>query len=463
MEIKYEAKNAWELHIKNNSLKDVMTYSKGYKDFLNKSKTERSCAKEIIKQAKENGYISIEEAMSKGSIKAGDKIYANNKDKGVCLFLIGKNPIERGMRIIGSHIDSPRLDLKANPLYQEVNLGLLKTHYYGGIKKYQWLAQPLSLHGVVILKDGKKVEICIGEDDSDPVFCITDILPHLSSDQNQKKMSEAVKGEDLNLLIGSIPTEEQEGIICNILRILNEKYDMIEEDFLTAELEVVPAGKARDLGLDKSMILSYGHDDRVCTYAAMTSIFDIDESDYTLVTLCADKEEVGSNGNTGMQSRFFENLVAELIELEGSYSDLKIKRALARSKVLSADVSAAYDPNFPSAYDKRNSAYAGNGVVLIKYTGSRGKGGCNDANAEFLAEVRNVFNSENVVWQTGELGKVDQGGGGTIAYMLANYGAEVVDCGVGVLSMHAPYEAISKVDLYETYKGYKAFFNKISL
>ena len=463
MEIKYEAKNAWELHIKNNSLKDVMTYSKGYKDFLNKSKTERSCAKEIIKQAKENGYISIEEAMSKGSIKAGDKIYANNKDKGVCLFLIGKNPIERGMRIIGSHIDSPRLDLKANPLYQEVNLGLLKTHYYGGIKKYQWLAQPLSLHGVVILKDGKKVEICIGEDDSDPVFCITDILPHLSSDQNQKKMAEAVKGEDLNLLIGSIPTEEQEGVVCNILRILNEKYDMIEEDFLTAELEVVPAGKARDLGLDKSMILSYGHDDRVCTYAAMTSIFDIEESDYTLVTLCADKEEVGSNGNTGMQSRFFENLVAELIELEGSYSDLKIKRALARSKVLSADVSAAYDPNFPSAYDKRNSAYAGNGVVLIKYTGSRGKSGCNDANAEFLAEVRNVFNSENVVWQTGELGKVDQGGGGTIAYMLANYGAEVVDCGVGVLSMHAPYEAISKVDLYETYKGYKAFFNKISL
>lgn len=463
MEIKYEAKNAWELHIKNNSLKDVMTYSKGYKDFLNKSKTERSCAKEIIKQAKENGYISIEEAMSKGSIKAGDKIYANNKDKGVCLFLIGKNPIERGMRIIGSHIDSPRLDLKANPLYQEANLGLLKTHYYGGIKKYQWLAQPLSLHGVVILKDGKKVEICIGEDDSDPVFCITDILPHLSSDQNQKKMAEAVKGEDLNLLIGSIPTEEQEGIVCNILRILNEKYDMIEEDFLTAELEIVPAGKARDLGLDKSMILSYGHDDRVCTYAAMTSIFDIEESDYTLVTLCADKEEVGSNGNTGMQSRFFENLVAELIELEGSYSDLKIKRALAKSKVLSADVSAAYDPNFPSAYDKRNSAYAGNGVVLIKYTGSRGKSGCNDANAEFLAEVRNVFNSENVVWQTGELGKVDQGGGGTIAYMLANYGAEVVDCGVGVLSMHAPYEVISKVDLYETYKGYKAFFNKISL
>ena len=458
MEIKYEAKNAWKVHTKNNTLKEVMNYSKGYTDFLNKSKTERSCAKEIIKQAKENGYISLEDAITRGSIKSGDKIYANNKDKGVCLFVIGKNPIERGMRIIGSHIDAPRIDLKANPLYQEANLGLLKTHYYGGIKKYQWLALPLSLHGVVILKDGKKVDICIGEDDTDPVFCITDILPHLSSDQNQKKISEAVKGEDLNLLIGSIPTEEQEGIVNNILNILNEKYGMVEADFLTAEFEIVPAGKARDLGLDKSMIISYGHDDRVCTYAAITSIFDIEEVDYTVVTLCADKEEVGSNGNTGMQSRFFENIIAELIELEGNYSDLKLKRALAKSKVLSADVSAAYDPNFPNAYDKRNSAYAGNGVVLIKYTGARGKSGCNDANAEFLADVRTVFDNANVIWQTGELGKVDQGGGGTIAYMLANYGAEVVDCGVGDLSMHAPYEVISKVDLYETYKGYKAFF-----
>ncbi|SCH31729.1 MULTISPECIES: aminopeptidase [unclassified Romboutsia] len=463
MEIKYEAKNAWKIHTKNNTLEEVMNYSKGYIDFLNKSKTERSCAKEIIKQAKENGYISLEDAITRGSIKSGDKIYANNKDKGVCLFIIGKNPLERGMRIIGSHIDAPRIDLKANPLYQEANLGLLKTHYYGGIKKYQWLALPLSLHGVVILKDGKKVDICIGEDEDDPVFCITDILPHLSSDQNQKKISEAIKGEDLNLLIGSIPTEEQEGIVNNILNILNEKYGMIEEDFLTAEFEIVPAGKARDLGLDKSMIISYGHDDRVCTYAAITSIFDIEEVDYTVVTLCADKEEVGSNGNTGMQSRFFENIIAELIELEENYSDLKLKRALAKSKVLSADVSAAYDPNFPNAYDKRNSAYAGNGVVLIKYTGARGKSGCNDANAEFLADVRTVFDNANVIWQTGELGKVDQGGGGTIAYMLANYGAEVVDCGVGVLSMHAPYEVISKVDLYETYKGYKAFFEKIKL
>lgn len=463
MEIKYEAKNAWKIHMDNNSLKEVMNYSKGYMDFLFKSKTERSCAKEIIKQAKENGYISLEEAIFKGSIKAGDKIYANNKDKGVCLFLIGKNTIENGMRIIGSHIDSPRLDLKANPLYEEANLGLLKTHYYGGIKKYQWLSLPLALSGVVILKDGRKIDICIGEDETDPVFCITDILPHLASDQNQKKISEAIKGEDLNLLIGSIPTEEKDGIVYNILNILNEKYNMVEEDFLSAELQVVPAGKPRDLGLDKSMVLAYGHDDKVCTYAAITSIFDIEESDYTLVTLCADKEEVGSNGNTGMQSRFFENIVAELIELEGSYSDLKIKRAFSKSKVLSADVSAGYDPNFSSAYDKRNSAYMGNGVVLIKYTGARGKNGCNDANAEFLAEVRNVFNNENVVWQTGELGKVDQGGGGTIAYMLANYGAEVVDCGVGVLSMHAPYEVISKVDLYEMYKGYRAFFNKIKL
>ncbi|MBC5995737.1 aminopeptidase [Romboutsia ilealis] len=463
MEIKYEAKNAWKIHMDNNSVKEVMNYSKGYMDFLFKSKTERSCAKEIIKQAKENGYISLEEAISKGSIKAGDKIYANNKDKGVCLFLIGKNTIENGMRIIGSHIDSPRLDLKANPLYEEANLGLFKTHYYGGIKKYQWLSLPLALSGVVILKDGRKIDICIGEDETDPVFCITDILPHLASDQNQKKISEAIKGEDLNLLIGSIPTEEKDGIVYNVLNILNEKYNMVEEDFLSAELQVVPAGKPRDLGLDKSMVLAYGHDDKVCTYAAITSIFDIEESDYTLVTLCADKEEVGSNGNTGMQSRFFENIVAELIELEGSYSDLKIKRALSKSKVLSADVSAGYDPNFSSAYDKRNSAYMGSGVVLIKYTGARGKSGCNDANAEFLAEVRNVFNNENVVWQTGELGKVDQGGGGTIAYMLANYGAEVVDCGVGVLSMHAPYEVISKVDLYEMYKGYRAFFNQIKL
>lgn len=463
MEIKYEAKNAWKIHMDNNSVKEVMNYSKGYMDFLFKSKTERSCAKEIIKQAKENGYISLEEAISKGSIKAGDKIYANNKDKGVCLFLIGKNTIENGMRIIGSHIDSPRLDLKANPLYEEANLGLFKTHYYGGIKKYQWLSLPLALSGVVILKDGRKIDICIGEDETDPVFCITDILPHLASDQNQKKISEAIKGEDLNLLIGSIPTEEKDGIVYNVLNILNEKYNMVEEDFLSAELQVVPAGKPRDLGLDKSMVLAYGHDDKVCTYAAITSIFDIEESDYTLVTLCADKEEVGSNGNTGMQSRFFENIVAELIELGGSYSDLKIKRALSKSKVLSADVSAGYDPNFSSAYDKRNAAYMGNGVVLIKYTGARGKSGCNDANAEFLAEVRNVFNNENVVWQTGELGKVDQGGGGTIAYMLANYGAEVVDCGVGVLSMHAPYEVISKVDLYEMYKGYRAFFNQIKL
>ena len=463
MEIKYEAKNAWKVHIEKNTLRDIMGYSKGYMDFLNKSKTERSCAREIIKQAKKNGYISLEEAISKGNVKSGDKIYVNNKDKGVCLFVIGKNPIEKGMRIIGSHIDSPRLDLKANPLYQESNLGLLKTHYYGGIKKYQWLTLPLSLHGIVILKDGRKVDICIGEDETDPVFCITDILPHLAADQNQKKIFEAVKGEDLNLLIGNISTQEQNGIVHNILNILNEKYEMIEEDFLTAELEIVPAGKARDLGLDKSMIISYGHDDKVCTYAAITSIFDIDEVDYTVVTLCADKEEVGSNGNTGMQSKFFENIVAELIELEGSYSDLKLKRALSKSKVLSADVSAGYDPNFPSAYDKRNSAYLGNGVVLIKYTGARGKSGCNDANSEFLADVRRVFDSENVIWQTGELGKVDQGGGGTIAYMLANYGAEVVDCGVGVLSMHAPHEVISKVDLYEMYKAYKAFFNKINL
>lgn len=429
--------------------------------FLDNGKTERTSAKEIVKMAKENGYICIEEAMQKGSVKSGDKIYAVNKDKSVALFVIGKKSLEEGMRVIGSHIDAPRVDLKPNPLYEEANLGFFKTHYYGGIKKYQWTATPLAIHGVVILNDGTKVDICIGEDKDDPVFCITDLLVHLAGDQMQKKLSEGITGESLNILVGHIPLqcEEKEAIKQNVLKILNEKYNMIEEDFLSAEIEVVPAGNARDLGFDKSMILSYGHDDRVCSYAAVKSIIETNSPEYCAVALCVDKEEVGSQGNTGMQSKFFENTVAELIALEGNYCDLKVRRAMANTKVLSADVSAGYDPNYPEAYEKRNSAYMGNGLVLSKYTGSRGKGGCNDANAEFMAEVRRVFNEANVVWQTAELGKVDQGGGGTIAYILANYGAEVIDCGVGVLNMHAPYEIVSKVDIYEMYKGYKAFFN----
>ncbi|MGO0883450.1 aminopeptidase [Clostridioides difficile] len=461
MDLKHEFKNAWKIEKKENAIEQIMEYARNYMDFLSKSKTERLSVKEIIKLAKENGYISIDEAMEKGSISHGDKIYAINKEKAVALFIIGKNYIEKGMKIIGSHIDSPRLDLKPNPLYQEANLGFFKTHYYGGIKKYQWTAIPLALHGVVILNDGTKVDISIGEEDSDPVFCVTDLLVHLAGEQMQKKLSEGISGEALNVLIGNMPLdgEEKEPITANILKILNEKYSIVEEDLLSAEIEVVPAGRARDLGFDRSMVLGYGHDDRVCSYAAVKAILETEQPEFTSVTLCVDKEEVGSQGNTGMHSKFFENTVAELIALEGDYCDIKVRRALANSKVLSADVAAGYDPNFGEAYEKRNSAYMGNGIVLNKYTGSRGKGGCNDANAEFISEVKRIFNEGNVVWQTAELGKVDQGGGGTIAYILANQGAEVIDCGVGVLNMHAPHEIVSKVDIYEMYKGYKAFFN----
>ncbi len=461
MELKHEFKNAWEVERENNKLDDITSYSKGYMSFLDSGKTERTSCREVVKIAKENGYISIEEVMEKGSVGAGDKIYAVNKDKAVALFIMGKNSLEKGMKVVGGHLDAPRIDLKPNPLYQEANLGFFKTHYYGGIKKYQWTATPLAIHGVVILSDGKKVDICIGEDETDPVFCITDLLVHLSGDQMQKKLADGITGEGLNILIGHMPLEgeDKEPIEQNILKILNDKYGMVEEDFLSAEIEIIPAGRARDLGFDRSMVLAYGHDDRVCCYGAVKAIIETKDPEYCAVALCVDKEEVGSQGNTGMHSKFFENTVAELIALEGNYCELKVRRAMANTKVLSADVSAGYDPNFPEAYEKRNSAYMGHGVVLGKYTGVRGKGGCNDANAEFMAEIRRTFNNAGVVWQTAELGKVDQGGGGTIAYILANYGAEVIDCGVGVLNMHAPYEIVSKVDIYEMYKGYKSFFN----
>ncbi|MGL5346054.1 MAG: aminopeptidase [Peptostreptococcaceae bacterium] len=461
MELKHNFKNAWEVERENNKIDEVMSYSKEYMNFLDRGKTERTSAREIVKIAKDNGYISIEEAMNKGSVKAGDKIYAVNKDKAVAMFIMGKNKLEKGMKVVGGHIDVPRIDLKQNPLYQEANLGFFKTHYYGGIKKYQWTALPLAIHGLVILSDGTKVDICIGEDDSDPVFCITDLLIHLAGDQMQKKLADGITGEGLNVLVGHMPLEgeEKEAIEQNILKLLNEKYGMVEEDFLSAEIEVVPAGRARDLGFDRSMVMAYGHDDRVCSYGAVKAIIETENPEFCAVALCVDKEEVGSQGNTGMHSKFFENTVAELIALEGDYCDLKVRRAMANSRVLSADVSAGYDPNYPDVYEKRNSAYMGHGVVLNKYTGARGKSGCNDANAEFTAEVRRIFNNAGVVWQTSELGKVDQGGGGTIAYILANYGAEVIDCGVGVLNMHAPHEIVSKVDIYEMYKGYKAFFN----
>ena len=461
MNLKHEFRNAWNIIQENKQLDSVMDYAKGYMEFLDAGKTERTSAREIIKQAKENGYISLEEAIQKGNISVGDKIYAENKDKGVALFVIGQEELQKGMKIIGGHIDAPRIDLKPNPLYEDGHMALLKTHYYGGIKKYQWTALPLALHGVVILNDGTKVDICIGEEDIDPVFCISDLLIHLASDQMQKKLSEGITGEGLNLLVGHMPLEgeEKNAVVMNVLKLLNEKYNMTEADFLTAEIEIVPAGKARDLGFDRSMIISYGHDDRVCSYGAVKAIFDIEETPkYTAVALCVDKEETGSNGNTGMHSKFFENTVAELINIDGEYSELKVRRAMANSKVLSADVSAEFDPNYPDVVDKRNTCYMGHGVALTKYTGVRGKGGCNDANAEFAAEVRRIFDKAEVVWQISELGKVDQGGGGTIAYILAQYGAEVIDCGVGVLNMHAPYEIVSKADIFEMYKGYKAFY-----
>ena len=460
MDLKHEFKNAWEEAQKNNTIGEIMDYANGYMKFLSKAKTERVSVEEIVNLAKFNGFVSLDEVIANGKLSAGDKVYSVNKTKAVALFVIGKNPIEQGMRVVGGHIDSPRMDLKPNPLYESSNLGFLKTHYYGGIKKYQWTTIPLSIHGVVILNDGSKVTVCVGEDDKDPVFCVTDLLVHLAGDQMEKKLKDGVTGEALNVLVGNTPLqgEEKDPVKSNILKLLNEKYNIVEGDFLSAEIEIVPAGKARDMGFDRSMILAYGHDDRVCSYAAVRAILDIEAPDYTASALCVDKEEVGSQGNTGMQSRFFENDVAELIALQGDYSDIKIRRAMSNTKVLSADVTAGHDPNYAEAYDKNNSAIIGNGVVLNKYTGARGKSGCNDANAEFVAEVRKIFDSENVVWQTAELGKVDQGGGGTIAYILANANAEVIDCGVALLNMHAPYEVASKADIHEMYKGYKAFY-----
>lgn len=459
MELTYKQKNGWSIINESNNLEEVFNYSEEYKGFLNKGKTERTCLKEILNMAKNNGYISLEQAMANNSIMPGQKIYAINRDKGIALFVIGKKEIEHGMKIIGGHIDSPRLDLKANPLYESDDLAMLKTHYYGGIKKYQWVTIPLAMYGVAILKDGRQIDISIGDNKNDPVFCVTDLLPHLSSSQNDKKLHEGIAGEELNVLCGNMPAQEQESdrVKYTVLKLLNEKYGLTESDFLTAEIEIVPAGFAKDLGIDRSMIISYGHDDRVCSFAALKAIFDIENPEYTASVICVDKEETGSEGNTGMKSKFFEYTVAELINLQGNYSELKLKRAFYNSKVLSADVTAGYDPTFASVYDKSNSCKIGSGVALVKYTGARGKAGCNDANSEFMSEVRDIFEKENICWQTAELGKVDEGGGGTIAFILANYGAQVIDCGVGVLSMHAPYEVISKADIFEMYRAYKAF------
>lgn len=441
----------------------IIKFSKGYKNFLDRGKTERESADEIIRIAKENGFTSLEDAIDGNEeIKPGKRLYSTYKNKLIALFVIGSEEITRGMNIIGSHIDAPRLDIKPNPLYEEKELAFLKTHYYGGVKKYQWATIPLSLHGVVIKKNQEKVHIVIGEDKDDPVFYISDLLPHLAKDQMDKKMGEGITGEGLNLIIGSIPYRDEdlkEPIKFNIMKLLYEKYGIVEEDFTIAELEVVPACHSRDVGFDRSLMIAYGQDDRVCAYTSLQGILDMEIPNRTSVALMTDKEEVGSQGNTGMQSAFFENMVAEIIQLtQKNPSNLMVRRALANSKVLSADVNAGYDPNFPETHDKRNAAYLGKGVVLTKYTGARGKSGSNDAHAEFLGEVRNVFKEHDIIWQTGELGKVDQGGGGTIAYILANYGMDVVDCGPALFSMHAPMELASKLDIYMTYKAYRAFY-----
>ncbi len=461
-DLTHEWSNVWNT-LDQSQLDKLNIITDEYKTFLDNGKTERETTKNIIELAEQDGYVSLEEVIKKTiKLVPGTKIYANNKDKSVALFIMGQEDLENGMNIIASHVDSPRIDLKQFPLYEEDELAFLKTHYYGGIKKYQWVTLPLALHGVVIKTDGSKVDINIGEDEADPVFFITDLLPHLAKDQMDKKISEAIIGEGLNILFASIPyndSEIKEKTKLNVLKILNEKYGIKEEDFSTAELQIVPAGKARDVGIDRSMVGGYGQDDRVCVYTSLRAMLDISNPKRTCVGLFADKEEVGSLGNTGMESRFFENIVAEILNLQvENYSGLKLKRALANSKILSADTVGAFDPNYPDVLDRKNSSFLGKGITLVKYTGSRGKSSTNDANAEFVAEVRKIFNDNDIVWQMGELGKVDQGGGGTIAYILANYGAEVVDCGVSLLSVHGPFEIASKADIYMTYEGYKAFY-----
>lgn len=454
--------NVW-LTYEEDDRKELEQLSDAYKAFLSQCKTERECTAFFEAEARKNGYRSLEELVEEGtSLKAGDKVYAVGMGKTIALFQIGRKPLTDGMNILCAHIDSPRLDLKQVPLYEDTELAFLDTHYYGGIKKYQWVTIPLALHGVIAKKDGTVVPVNIGEDPADPVVYVTDLLVHLASKQLARKGSEVVAGENLDVLVASCPLkdEEKDAVKANVLRLLKEKYNMEEDDFLSAEIEVVPAGPARDCGLDRSMIAGYGHDDRVCAYPSFVAMMEAESVERTSCCLLVDKEEIGSVGATGMQSMFFENAVAEILALLGTDSNLAVRRTLARSKMLSSDVSAAYDPAYSEAFEKKNSAYFGKGLVLNKYTGARGKSGSNDANAEYLAQLRRIFDGNQVAFQTAELGKVDFGGGGTIAYIAALYGMEVVDSGVAVLSMHAPCEIISKADLYEAKKGYAAFLRE---
>ena len=456
-------KNAWKTYTEED-INGLERLNASYRKFLSDCKTERECTKEIIRRAEEAGYIDLDTCINEGkTIKSGDKLYAVNMNKSVALFNMGKRPISEGMNIIGAHIDSPRLDVKQNPLYEEGGMAYLDTHYYGGIKKYQWAALPLAIHGVIVKKDGTCVEVCVGEEDDDPVFCITDLLIHLSSKQMEKTGAKVIEGEQLDVVVGSIPLSDPETncVKENVLNILKKEYDIEEEDFVSAELEVVPAGKARELGFDRGMIMSYGQDDRVCAFTSLEAQLNVENPERTTCCLLVDKEEIGSVGATGMRSHFFENTVSEIINLMEEYSELKVRRCLKNSYMLSTDVNAGYDPMFAEVFDSKNASYCGNGVVFSKYTGSRGKSGSNDANAEYIAKIRNVMDNNNVVYQTAELGKVDAGGGGTIAYILSLYGMEVIDCGVAVLNMHAPWEIVSKADVYETEKCYRAFLRKM--
>ncbi|MBE5939973.1 MAG: aminopeptidase [Lachnospiraceae bacterium] len=454
-----ERKLAWESY-KDKQIKEMDKLATRYCKFLDRGKTERECVDVIVEMAEEAGYKNIDDVIkSNGKLKAGDKVYSVWMKKSVAMFNIGKKSLEDGMNILGAHIDSPRIDVKQNPLYEDGGFAYFDTHYYGGIKKYQWVALPLAIHGVVVKKNGEVVNINIGEDEKDPVFCITDLLIHLAYEQLDKKASKVIEGEQLDILIGSRPLKDtdKDAVKANVLKLLKDKYDIEEEDFLSSELEIVPAGKARMAGLDSSMVMGYGQDDRVCAFTSLEAMIEAETPEKTTCCILVDKEEIGSVGATGMRSRFFENAVAEIMDRTGSYSELKLRRCLANSKMLSSDVSAAYDPAFASAFEKKNAAFFGKGMVFNKFTGSGGKSGSNDANAEYMAQIRDIMDKNKIAYQTAELGKVDLGGGGTIAYILALYGMEVIDCGVAVLNMHAPWEITSKADIYEVKKGYVAF------
>ncbi len=454
-----ERENAWKAYSKK-ELKELNQLNKEYRRFLDEGKTERECVALAVRMAEEAGYENLADLVAAGKmIKAGDKVYSVGMKKMISLFQIGRRPLEDGMAILGAHIDSPRLDIKQNPLYEEGGFAYLDTHYYGGIKKYQWVTLPLALHGVIVKKDGSVVEVNIGEDEKDPVFCVTDLLIHLAGERMEKKANKVIEGEELDILFGSMPLkgEEKEAVKKGVLEILKDKYSMEEEDFLSAELEVVPAGKARESGIDASMIMGYGQDDRVCAFTSLKAMLEVEDTEYTTCCLLVDKEEIGSVGATGMQSKTFENTLAELMNGMGEYSELALRRCLSNSKMLSSDVSAAFDPTFKAAYEPKNAAYFGKGMVFNKFTGARGKSGSNDANAEYFAGIRRILDDKKVAYQTAELGKVDVGGGGTIAYIMALYGMEVIDCGVAVLNMHAPWEIVSKADVYETKKGYVVF------